>query len=184
MLINTQVTLHTHNWARIVLGGLLLASKVWDDHAVWNIDFCQIFPDVDVTDMNELERWYMSAIQYNVSIKASLYARYYFELRDLADSQLQSKTSKPLSRNDVTLLTGKLSPRYGTGSVLLGSTAFELPLTQQSDSKPSGSQSKDLTSQGSLKMSSKSQTGTQDRKMKKSHSDYVYIPVQPPAQVI
>ena len=51
MLEHTGITLHAINWARIVLGGVILASKVWDDHAVWNIDYCQIFPDVDVTDL-------------------------------------------------------------------------------------------------------------------------------------
>ncbi|KAJ3068867.1 hypothetical protein HDU98_008028 [Podochytrium sp. JEL0797] len=105
MLINTGVTLHSCNWARIVLGSLLLASKVWDDHAVWNIDFCQIFPDIVVKDMNELERWYMSAIQYNVSVKASVYARYYFELRDLLDIDTRVWTSKPLVTPEISQST-------------------------------------------------------------------------------
>jgi hypothetical protein len=39
------------NWARIILGAAILAAKVWDDHAIWNIDFCQIFPEVPVTDL-------------------------------------------------------------------------------------------------------------------------------------
>ncbi|KAJ3218874.1 hypothetical protein HDU67_003829, partial [Dinochytrium kinnereticum] len=188
MLTNTQVTLHTSNWARIVLGGLLLASKVWDDHAVWNIDFCQIFPDVDVADMNELERWYMSAIQYNVSVKASLYARYYFELRDLADAQLKSKNCKPLSLTDASLFTGKLGSRYGTNSMLLGSAAcLDTPSIQESNpllkhALPPGKE--DSSSQNSSRTMLKSREAPFERRMKKSHSDYVFIPVQPPAQVI
>jgi len=51
MLEATDLTLHASNWTRIILGGIMLASKVWDDHAVWNVDFCQIFPDVEVRDM-------------------------------------------------------------------------------------------------------------------------------------
>ncbi|OUM69550.1 hypothetical protein PIROE2DRAFT_2411 [Piromyces sp. E2] len=51
MLAYTNITIHSCNWTRILLGGVLLASKVWDDHAIWNADFCQIFPTAAVEDM-------------------------------------------------------------------------------------------------------------------------------------
>ena len=38
-------------WARVVLGAVILAAKIWDDHAIWNADFCQVFPDVPVEEL-------------------------------------------------------------------------------------------------------------------------------------
>jgi hypothetical protein len=51
MLENKAISLQPINWARTILGSVLLASKVWDDHAIWNVDFCQIFPEVPVSDL-------------------------------------------------------------------------------------------------------------------------------------
>ncbi|ORY35117.1 hypothetical protein LY90DRAFT_673184 [Neocallimastix californiae] len=109
MLAYTNITIHSCNWTRILLGGVLLASKVWDDHAIWNADFCQIFPIAAVEDMNKLERWYMNAINYNVSIRSSLFAKYYFELRELGAKKSKQFKLKPLSSDEAKLLEDKIN---------------------------------------------------------------------------
>ncbi|XP_003828238.3 cyclin-Y-like protein 2 [Pan paniscus] len=72
------------NWKRIVLGAILLASKVWSDMAVWNEDYCKLFKNITVEEMNELERQFLKLINYNNSVTNSVYSRFYFDLRTLA----------------------------------------------------------------------------------------------------
>lgn len=77
-----RLTLDARNWMPIVMVSLLLASKVWDDLSSWNVEFCEVYPMFGLRTVNRLERHFLDALDWNVSISGAQYARYYFALRE------------------------------------------------------------------------------------------------------
>jgi len=83
----SAVTLQPKNWRRLLLGALIVASKVFEDDAVWNEDFLQPFPAMKISDLGDLERCYLNGLQFSVTLKPSVYAEYYFRLIGLSTKQ-------------------------------------------------------------------------------------------------
>jgi hypothetical protein len=103
----TGITIHASNWRRIVLGALLLSSKVWEDLAVWNVDFLSLFPNLKLHDLNRLELEYLSSLHYTVSLSASIYAKYYFQLRSLSDTTEDYFPLRPLDSKTADFLVAR-----------------------------------------------------------------------------
>jgi len=97
LMSKTKIILRSSTWRRVTLGALILASKVWEDQAVWNVDFLSVFPNMSVNDLGKLEKYFLELVDYNVSLKGSEYAKYYFELRELAEKDSKSFPLKPLT---------------------------------------------------------------------------------------
>jgi len=80
-ILAAGLKLYPFNWKRMILAALILASKVWEDQAVWNVDFLELFPLATPNDLGQLEKKILSLLSFDVSVTASDYARIYFDLR-------------------------------------------------------------------------------------------------------
>eukprot|EP00948_MAST-09A_sp_MAST-9A-sp1_P001846 g1846.t1 len=74
------------NWQSLVFIAMVLASKVWDDLSMWNVDFSQVQPSFTLKRVNQLEVAFLTILDFNVRVTASQYAKYYFQLRALLPS--------------------------------------------------------------------------------------------------
>jgi len=84
------LNLTARNWIPVVSIALLTASKVWDDHSTWNAEFAAILPLFTLKEINELERQFLTDLNYMLYISPSDYARYYFGLRALKQKPARS----------------------------------------------------------------------------------------------
>ena len=75
---------------------LILASKIWDDESYENVHFAQVFSIISLKEINSMELIFLSMIDYEVNIKNSDYARYYFVMRTNAQKNNRSFPLKPL----------------------------------------------------------------------------------------
>ena len=83
-----------------MLCSLLVAQKVWDDRYLSNADFAFIYPFFMTEQLNRIEKKFLELIQYNVTVKSSLYAKYYFELRALFKENEKEFPLVPIDRRE------------------------------------------------------------------------------------
>ena len=74
---------------------LCVASKVWDDDSLENIHFPKVMSDVTINMINKLEQTFLDVfLDYDLVVKGSEYAKYYFIMRTLAD-ELKDESLAP-----------------------------------------------------------------------------------------
>ena len=105
----TGLPLHPTNWRPLVLSSLLVSQKVWDDRYLSNSDFAYIYPFFTTEEINKLEQKLLELIQFSVTVKSSLYAKYYFELRALFKENAAEFPLQPLDKVKAEELEGRSS---------------------------------------------------------------------------
>lgn len=95
----SPVRLAASNWKLLVLSCFMLASKVWEEEAVWNEDFLQLFPAISVKKFAAVELKMLNLMSFEVCVKASQYAEAYFSLTSKAQTKRDWK-KKPLTADE------------------------------------------------------------------------------------
>lgn len=89
LLTKTGFLITNENWKRLCLICLCLGSKIWDDDSLENVHFPKVMGDVSLRMINRLEQAFLEFINYDLVVRGSEYAKYYFICRTIADSLLK-----------------------------------------------------------------------------------------------
>jgi len=84
----SKIALTPDSWQRLIITAMILASKVWDDESYENSDFAQFCPLYTVEQLSNFEKNFLQCVGYDMSVKASEYARAYFLLRTIGAKDL------------------------------------------------------------------------------------------------
>ena len=105
------------NWRSLLFSSMIMASKVWDDLSMWNIDFSNVSVATGIAPfslqrINELELSVLKLLRFDVRVAASEYAKYYFLIRNvLIRSGLLEDAAAPLSKEEAKIFEHRTS-RY------------------------------------------------------------------------
>ena len=84
-LTKSGLLMNYSNWKRLTLISLILASKIWDDDSLENVHFPQVMGDISLKEITSLEKVFLQIIDFDLVIKGSEYAKYYFILKSFAE---------------------------------------------------------------------------------------------------
>lgn len=84
-LTKSGLLMNYQNWKRLTLISLILASKIWDDDSLENVHFPQVMSDITLKEISSLEKVFLNLIDFDLVIRGSEYAKYYFILKTFAN---------------------------------------------------------------------------------------------------
>lgn len=110
------VPLSMENWRGLWVGSVVLAQKVWDDIPLRTSAFTAILPGVSKTQLRDLESTVFRLLDYRTGVKPSVYAQYYFELREIFNmlGGEEGKRASAASRRPLTILSAKILDGYSS----------------------------------------------------------------------
>lgn len=94
LLTKCGILVNHWNWRRILLTTLIVASKIWDDDSLENVHFPKVMQDITIREVNGLEKIFLEFISFDLCIKGSDYAKYYFVLMSINKNQNISQLGK------------------------------------------------------------------------------------------
>ena len=116
---NGLLTPNTENWRSLLFACMVLASKVWDDLSMWNVDFSNVsahtagLSSFTLRRINQLEIELLKCLKFDVRVPAGEYAKYYFLIRTmLLRSGLVKEDEKPLQKRDAFKQLEKMKNAY------------------------------------------------------------------------
>lgn len=97
----------------------MLAQKMWDDNPLSILAFSTALPGCSKRHLAKMEVHAMKLLEFNMSVAPSLYAKYYFELRQLlqvaigmraiANTEGSKRDLNPLTQLQASQLIARLS---------------------------------------------------------------------------
>ena len=80
---NGAVVLTPSNWLNVWITAIMIAHKMWEDNAYKTSSFATLLPGVSKQAVRDMEFKFLDMIDFHITISSSLYAKYYFELRQM-----------------------------------------------------------------------------------------------------
>jgi len=96
-LTKSGLLMNFSNWKRLTLISLILASKIWDDDSLENVHFPQVMQDISLKEITGLEKVFLQLVDFDLVIRGSEYAKYYFILKAFAEQFNSTLPMGPLS---------------------------------------------------------------------------------------